>query len=341
MTTSVRKLTAAAALVFAMTAGVWGFAPQKPAPAAPAPQGKPADPKPDADKRVADAAQRARSSDNLKRIMVAIHAYHDEKGHAPNNVADKDGNPILSWRVRLLPYLDQEALYKQFTLDEPWDGENNKKLLGQMPDAFRVGFEGKGEAKTHYQGFAGPGAVFEPGGRLLIPRSIPDGTTITLGVVEAGPPVEWTKPADIPYEPDQPLPRLDGPFANTFNASTVDGSTYTLRRDLDESILRFLIERADGHVVSPQESQAIFPRTREELEDLHKALGRNEKLLTELAGQYREQQKLLGEIGKRRKPDDPIGLSPDRLARVQSELEASLSGLKRETAALRKQAQGK
>ena len=47
----------------------------------------------------------------------------------PAYSVDKDGRPLHSWRVLLLPYLDEEELYKQLRLDEPWDSPHNKAVF--------------------------------------------------------------------------------------------------------------------------------------------------------------------------------------------------------------------
>src|SRR5581483_2163049 len=58
--------------------------------------------------------------------------------YPPTTLYDKEGRPTLSWRVALLPYLGEEALYKEFKLDEPWDSLHNKKLLKKMPKALQA-----------------------------------------------------------------------------------------------------------------------------------------------------------------------------------------------------------
>src|SRR5947209_5856729 len=64
------------------------------------------------------------SSNNLKQIVIAFHNYASANNNAlPNNLYTKDGKALLSWRVVILPYIEQEALYKQFKLDEPWDSD--------------------------------------------------------------------------------------------------------------------------------------------------------------------------------------------------------------------------
>lgn len=193
------KLTAAAAvLACSLGAGVWAASGPgtavsvqipavPPAPvevAAPAPPAAPAKP-------VCDLRQRAKSLNNLKQIVLAFHSYSDVNGRFPNDVTDTDGKPLLSWRVLLLPYMEQEQLYKQFKLDEPWDSENNSKLLGHLPDVYKVGIEPKGEVKTYYQAFAGPKTIFEPGKKLSF-QNVLDGTSNTFCVVEAGPPMPFS-----------------------------------------------------------------------------------------------------------------------------------------------------
>jgi RNA polymerase sigma factor (sigma-70 family) len=335
------KLTAAAAAlvcaVTAVTAGVWSFtAPPVPAPrvpvAAPVPEVK----KGDAAARTADARQRARSRNNLKNIVLAILNFHDANGHFPMNVTDKDGKPLLSWRVELLPYLEHEDLYKEFKRDEPWDSEHNKKLLDKMPDVFRVGFEPKGETRTYYQGFAGPGTVFEPGKQVTL-NAITDGTSCTLAVVEAGPPVEWTKPADIPYDPKRALAKLEGPFSNVLIGATADGGTHPFPRDLDENTLRQMIEIADGSEVAPERLHGKFPLSPEDVKLAQAAMRENEKLIAAIGEQLKEQQKLILELAKKQNPKGLEGVDLDRIGTMTVQLKIALALLEKETEALKKQ----
>src|SRR4051794_24888061 len=76
------------------------------------------------------------SSNNLKQIALAFHNYHDTNGAMPTNQHSKDGKPLLSWRVQILPYIEQDHVYKQFKLDEPWDSEHNMKLVDKIPDLY-------------------------------------------------------------------------------------------------------------------------------------------------------------------------------------------------------------
>jgi hypothetical protein len=199
--------------------------------------------------------QRVISANNLKEIGLAAHNHHDATGAFPANLTGRDGKPLLSWRVAILPYLQQEALYRQFRLDEPWDSEHNVRLLAQMPKVYVVpGREREAaEGLTYYQGFAGPGAMFdtapEVGGVRM--AAITDGTSNTLLAVEAAEAVPWTKPADLPFDPAGPLPRLGGHHRGGFNALLCDGSTRFVPDRINEQTLRALITYNGGEVVSP------------------------------------------------------------------------------------------
>src|SRR5205823_763689 len=117
------------------------------------------------------------------------------------------GKPLLSWRVLLLPYIEQDNLYKQFKLDEPWDGPTNKKLLARMPNVYKHPFAKTTTPHgTFYQVATGKGTIFE-GKRGIRIQEITDGTSNTILVAEAARDVPWSKPADMPFDA-QNLPKL-------------------------------------------------------------------------------------------------------------------------------------
>jgi hypothetical protein len=150
--------------------------------------------------------------------------------------------------VLLLPYLEQQKLYAEFHLDEPWDSPHNLHLLEQRPLVYKPpGSKARLIPATHtyYKVFVGPGAAFEdPAGQRL--ATFTDSTSETIMLVEAGDPVPWTKPEDLAYAPDRPLPVLHGPFHDMVRVGLVDGSAHHLRRDTDEATWRALITRNGG-----------------------------------------------------------------------------------------------
>ena len=196
-------------------------------------------------------ALKTASANNLKIIGLAMHAYADTyRGTFPAAaIYSKDGKPLLSWRVAILPFLDQGNLYKQFKLDEPWDSAHNKKLLDKMPKAYAApGVDTKGPHMTFYRVFSGPGTIFDGklGQRIT---AIPDGLSNTILVVEAGEEVPWTKPGLLPYDAGKPLPKLGGVFKDGFTVLLADGSVRFLRRDADVQLLRAAITRNDGQPI--------------------------------------------------------------------------------------------
>src|SRR5262249_42705212 len=133
--------------------------------------------------------------------------------------------------------------------DEPWDSPHNKALLKRMPDTYAPVVPTAGERdRTYYQAIVGKGAVFEPQGNVRM-ADILDGTSNTIDVAEAATPVPRTKPEDLPYAPDRPLPRFGGQFDGDFNALFMDGEVLLLSRKADETVLRQLLTRAGGEVI--------------------------------------------------------------------------------------------
>jgi RNA polymerase sigma factor (sigma-70 family) len=194
------------------------------------------------------AARRAVSERNLKIIGLALHNYHDVYGKLPPPaIYGKDGTALLSWRVAILPFIEEDNLFKQFKMDEAWDGPYNKRFLANMPKVYApVGAQHKETDRTYYQAFVGMDAGFEPHKELRIPGDFSDGTSNILWIVEAGSPVPWTKPEDLPYVPDQALPKLGGLFEGNFNALFVDGDVKFLSGKADEKLLRAAITRNGG-----------------------------------------------------------------------------------------------
>ena len=112
----------------------------------------------------------------------------------------------------ILPFIEQDALYKQFHLDEPWDSEHNKQLIAKMPPEYKSpNSKVSGEGKTNYLTVRGPQSVF-PGKKALSFQDIPDGTSNTIMTVEVTDDraVIWTKPDDFEYDPQDPLKGLVG-----------------------------------------------------------------------------------------------------------------------------------
>ena len=149
----------------------------------------------------------------------------------------------------MLPYLEQDALYKEFHLDEAWDSDHNKKLLEKMPPLFAGGDEQSlKNHETYYQGFVGKGAAFDGAKGLRFPAEFVDGTSNTILFVEAKKAVPWTKPEDIPFDGGKVLPKVGGLDKAGFLAVLCDGSVRFVPLTVKEDDLRTWIIRNSGKV---------------------------------------------------------------------------------------------
>lgn len=187
---------------------------------------------------------RARTVNNLKFMARAMHLFATRNGGRLPAAAIRMGDkPLLSWRVAILPWLEENALYERFHLDEDWDSPHNKALLKEMPRVYApVALKDTTPYATYSQVLVGPGALFdgEEGARLADVTSV---ANPTLMVVEAAHPVPWTKPEDVPYDEAMPLPNLGGQFEDGFYAAFTDGWPRFLSREVAPETLRALVNR--------------------------------------------------------------------------------------------------
>jgi hypothetical protein len=214
------------------------------------------------------ASARTQSQNNLKQIALAMHNFHAVYDRLPAAaICDAKGKPLLSWRVALLPFLGEEALYNQFKFDEPWDGENNKKLLDRMPRVYAIpGDSAADRNETRYRVFVGKDAAFPvenwrngPVSLGLRFTDVSDGTSNTILAVEAAKPVQWTKPDELTYAADKPVPELGGPSKEGSYVAFMDGSVRFLPKGVSEKTLRALITPAGGETIDYQELEMPRP----------------------------------------------------------------------------------
>lgn len=216
---------------------------EKPRPKA-APEKKEARPK-------APGAAKSQAINSLRQIGIACHAYMDVHSHLPAAaITSKEGKALLSWRVALLPYLDQEALHRQFKLDEPWDSPHNLKMLHKMPAVFAASSDSGN--KTPYRVFTGPDTLFD-GMKGARPADVRDGFSNTFLVVEAKESVPWTKPDELSYDKKKPLPALGGSEKDVIFVLWADGSVSRMPLRYNEEVFRALITPRGNEVVGREE----------------------------------------------------------------------------------------
>jgi hypothetical protein len=232
------------------------------------------------------ASRRVLSVNNLKQIALAFHNYYSTNGRFPAPVlfGGATGKVPYSWRVAILRYLDQQELYNQYNFDEPWDGPSNQKLVDKMPAVYsHPGADGgpSSHINASYFVFTGNGTALSPspdaeaaggGGMSASLKSsapgskpapgagsglshptfmdITDGTSNTILAVEAKRDVPWTKPEDIPFDPNGPVPELGNVSPDGFDVAFVDGAVRFISKTVNPQVLKALITRSGGEVIS-------------------------------------------------------------------------------------------
>jgi prepilin-type processing-associated H-X9-DG protein len=202
-------------------------------------------------------SQRRQCFDQLKFLGLAMHEYNEKHTHFPAPaIFDRDGRPLLSWRVALLPHLGYGSLYERFRLDEPWDSLHNRALLAEMPPEFGCPAGPAPRAgKTGYRAIVGPEndaySVNTPFGptRGADIRHFTDGTSNTILLLETDDFVPWTKPDDLHWSKGAPLPRLASPHPGGTHVLFADGATKFLKPTIRPEILLALITMNGGEVI--------------------------------------------------------------------------------------------
>ena len=247
--------------------------------------------------KIAQLQKMTGSIENLKRIGLALHAFHTANNAFPPAVLyGPDGKPWHSWRVLLLPYLDQSKLYNTYDFGQPWDSEKNLKLLDSMPDVYHDPIYGEDKGQfTNYAALIGDWkgrmrdakTAFQPSGQRFTVvngrmnsltvgatslADLTDGTINTIAVVPVSPDraIPWTKPEDLVI--DEKLPALGRPGgiaapyaidAKTHAAPILfaDGSVRVISDTIRPDVLQKLATRASNEVVPSEVVPAIvLPR---------------------------------------------------------------------------------
>lgn len=191
---------------------------------------------------------------NLKTISLALHAYHERYGSFPPAfIADSTGRPIHSWRVLILPFLEQEALYDQYDFREPWDGPHNIRLLARRPQVFACPSRLPAPRDvTSYVAITGPGTMFRGARAVKVPE-VTDGTNNTLMIAEtANVAIPWTAPTDVDLrtmsfrlnDPDHH--GISSKHPGGANFACGDGHVGFMKQTIDPKRLRELVLIADG-----------------------------------------------------------------------------------------------
>ncbi|MCL2348782.1 MAG: DUF1559 domain-containing protein [Planctomycetaceae bacterium] len=217
-----------------------------------------------------EAARHMQCTNNIKQIALALHSYHDDyKSFPPAYTVDENGKPLHSWRVLILPYIEQTALYEKIRLDEPWDSEYNRQFHAEAPGDFQCPSRGATGAiqrerpelttggNCFYSVVLGPETPFT-GEKPVRLNDIWDGTSNTICIVERLLPVCWMDPNnEIRFNTacegiDRKQEGIGSNHSGGANAALVDGSVTFLSDTIKPEILKAMLTKAGGeNVVTP------------------------------------------------------------------------------------------
>lgn len=143
---------------------------------------------------------RTYTSNNLKQIGLALYNYHDTYGTFPPAVIpDEEGKPMHSWRVLILPFIEEEDLYQQYNFDKPWDDPENLKLVERIPEVYALPYpaEDQPEGLTTYLAISAKGTVL---GTTEASRLEDIAQPTVMAIDAEHHPIPWTQPIDIAPE---------------------------------------------------------------------------------------------------------------------------------------------
>ena len=212
-----------------------------------------------------EAARMTQCRNNMKQIGLALYNYHDQFEMFPAATA---GDPLVSWRVRILAYLDQAHLYNAYRFEQPWDSNENldharttipvfvcpsNKLQPREADQLKA---------TAYAMLIGPRAFGRLDGEVRL-KDVTDETTTTIAVIEAcGRNIVWSEPRDVDIV--EFPPRVNAPgrkrgesdgwgssrhVLKGTHALMADGSVKTINQNIDSEVLRRLATIDGGEKV--------------------------------------------------------------------------------------------
>lgn len=197
-----------------------------------------------------EAARRVQCSNNVKQIVLAMYNYQDAYGSfPPAYTVDANGKKLHSWRTLILPYLEQDALFRQINLNEPWDSPSNAPFAQMAGKVFHCPSHAAGDLGSSYVLVVGPKTIFDGNkGKKLF--EITDGTSNTVMVVEwPGANKNWMEPTDLDLNLFVQGAGTGGHHKGTFTAGFADGSVRSLSSTTDPGTRQAMGTAAGGEVL--------------------------------------------------------------------------------------------
>lgn len=204
--------------------------------------------------------RRSQCTNNLKLIGLGLQNYYDVfKCFPPAYIADENGKPMHSWRVLILGFIEQKALYDRYDFNEPWNGPHNSQLAKEMPAVFRCPHDkANSGTMTDYVAVVGPETIWQPNQGTKF-EDINDGSSNTIAVIEAsGAGIHWMEPRDLPFSAlDQGINPKQGAGISSMHPGAViavfaDGHTQTIQENISLETLKALFTKAGGEEIDEE-----------------------------------------------------------------------------------------
>ena len=164
---------------------------------------------------------------NLSMIEVALEQYRRTHGRFPPAiVSDKNGRPMHSWRVLILPFLDNGALLDKYDLREPWDGPSNKKLAKYRPSVYVCPSDPAAQESptmASYLAVVGPGTAWSEHSDRSDLSSDGEKRILLAEVADSG--INWMEPRDLTR--DEVLRGINRSGGRGISSPHVDGANVT------------------------------------------------------------------------------------------------------------------
>ena len=195
-------------------------------------------------------------ANNMRTVGIALQAYLETHGHFPPSIIrDAAGRPLYSWRVELLPFLEQPGLYERFHRDEPWDSPHNKSLLKEY-SLFHCPADGGPLEMTSYVAIVGEHGILQRDRPTTI-EECTDGLGNTIMLVEcSGSGIAWSEPRDLEFDT---LPmQINAPHQCGIRSNHIGGVNIVfanmhvmfLGEAMDPDLLRSMLTRNGAERVS-------------------------------------------------------------------------------------------
>jgi Protein of unknown function (DUF1559) len=196
-------------------------------------------------------SKRMQSTNNLKQIGIALHNYHDTHGALPPAVVtDKDGKPLYSGRVLLLPFLEQAALYERFDKSKAWDSPENAPFTQIAIPVFQdPASQSHAPDRSDYVFASGAGTLFDGANKVSF-NNVTDGLSNTIAVVATSAGADhWAAPSDWNIDSGAvPPSNHPGKLLVLF----ADGSVRMINPQYFQTNMRALTSRNAGDILPPE-----------------------------------------------------------------------------------------